>query len=235
MVESRGGSVSFDWSTCTPKILKTFQQNGFSQIFGGPAASAVGHTVPYREDLRQNADGIARYLQQSWLGRGWMNISPLLTDAIVGRVWEIYANAFEHGHSDVGVVTCGHHYQATKELGLTVVDFGVGIPANVREYLGKRVPAAVALQWAFQRGTTTKRDDTSRGIGLDLLKEFVKLNDGRLEFYSHNGQAHITRSQEAFSDLPVGFHGTLVTITFQCDGLRYRFADEVEGPQQPLF
>jgi signal transduction histidine kinase len=235
LVESRGGSVTFDWDSCSQRILKRVQQNGFSQIFGGPAASSVGHTVPYREDLIQDPNAIARYLQENWLGRGWMNISRLLTDAIVGRVWEIYANAFEHGHSDVGVVTCGHHYQNTKELGLTVVDFGVGIPANVRGYLGKSVPASVALRWAFLRGTTTKRDVTSRGIGLDLLKEFVKLNNGRLEFYSHEGQAVITRERESFDELPLGFRGTLVTITFQCDGLSYRFADETEGPQQPLF
>jgi hypothetical protein len=211
------------------------QQSGFTRIFGGPSAASVGHTVPYREDLsQQNGDAIAKYLLQSWLGRGWMNISDLLTAAIVGRVWEIYANAFEHGHSAVGVITCGHHYPNYKELSLTVVDFGDGIPANVRNFLKKPISAADALRWAFARGNTTKRGGTSRGLGLDLLKEFVKLNDGRLEFYSHDGRALITRDSDEFADVPVSFRGTMATITFRCDDLRYQFASEV-GPQQQLF
>src|SRR5688572_8143866 len=84
LVESRGGTVAFRWDTLSPRVLRPLQQNRFAEIFGGPPGRSAGHTVPYREDRSQeNGDQIARYLLGDWLGRGWMNISELLTAAIV--------------------------------------------------------------------------------------------------------------------------------------------------------
>ncbi len=62
---------------------------------------------------------------------------------------EIYANAFEHGRTDIGVFSCGQHYPKLGELKLTVIDFGVGIPRNVRDFLkNSNLPADEALKWA---------------------------------------------------------------------------------------
>jgi hypothetical protein len=83
----------------------------------------------------QDKEILADYLKTKWLGCGWIHVSPSLQDAIVGRVWEIYANAFEHAQSSIGVFSCGQHYPKMKELKLTVVDFGVGIPSNVRLFM----------------------------------------------------------------------------------------------------
>ncbi|MBS9383808.1 MAG: hypothetical protein HEQ24_06035 [Dolichospermum sp. BR01] len=51
---------------------------------------------------------------KDWLGKGWINISPRLQDAIpavsvaiAGKVVEIYFNAFEHSNSPIGVFSCG--------------------------------------------------------------------------------------------------------------------------------
>jgi hypothetical protein len=47
---------------------------------------------------------------------------------------------------------------------LTVVDFGVGIPSNVRLFFhNPELAANVALSWAFHPGTTTK----SNGVGTE--------------------------------------------------------------------
>lgn len=227
--------VLFAWDTCRPLVLRNLQQTGFSAAFGGPPRIKVGHTIPYREDAAENPDGIVGYLQGSWLGRGWIDVSPKLSAAIVGRVWEIYSNAFEHGHSDVGVLSCGHHY-LSGELSLTVVDLGRGIPNTVAGFLGTAdYPPEEALRWAFKRGTTTNRERGSRGLGLDLLKEFVRVNDGRLECFSGSAEAIITRSEETFRRSAHPFRGTLLTITFRCDNRHYRFATEVSERQAPLF
>ncbi len=167
-----------------------------------------------------------------WLGRGWVRVSNELRDAIVGRVWEIYANAFEHGQSDIGIFSCGQHYPDLHLLKLTVIDFGVGIPSNVRYFLFKvdqrfqSLPAANCLKWAFQRGTTTKPNGASRGMGLDLLKEFVKINKGKLEIFSHEGYAMIDEKQEIFMNRETSFEGTLINITLICDESYYRLASE---------
>lgn len=162
----------------------------------------------------------------------------MLKDEIVGRVWEIYANAFEHGQSPIGIFSCGQHYPDHYELKLTVVDFGVGIPSNVRMFFkhdprSQSLSAASCLKWAFQRGTTTKPNGTSRGMGLDLLKEFVKLNKGKIEIFSHEGYAIIDSKREEFLNRSTFFEGTLINITFIRDESYYHLASEVL--EEPLF
>ena len=141
----------------------------------------------------------------------------------------MYGNAFEHGESEIGIYSCGQHYPRRHELKLTVVDFGVGIPSNVREYArNEKIPADKAIEWAFRRGTTTKTsDDIGRGIGLDLLKDFVKINKGKLEVFSHDGYAAIDEDHEEYSKRQTFFEGTLLNITLICnESLYFHFASE---------
>ena len=238
LIQSRYGTVIFNWNTLRSDIRSNLEQNGFISNFGHSGSPWAGNSIPYREDLTQDSTGVMDYLKTKWLARGWVHVSDLLRDAIVGRVWEIYANAFEHGRSPTGIFSCGQRYPDLHELKLTVVDFGVGIPSNVR-YFFKDDPrfqslnAASCLKWAFQRGTTTKPNGTSRGMGLDLLKDFVQVNKGRLEIFSHDGYAIINSEREQFVNRTTFFEGTLVNITFVCDESYYHFAKEVV--EEPLF
>ncbi len=185
LIQYRGGQVTFRWDTLKQKIFTNLAQNGFLAAFGHHSGPWSGNSIPYREDRLQDKDAVVDYLKLKWLGWGWVHISDRLSDAVVGKVWEIYANAFEHGRSEIGVFGCGQYYPDYHELKLTVVDFGVGIPANVRWHFRgdprvQQLTAANCLRWAFCRGTTTNPNGIGRGIGLDLLKEFVQINKGRL-------------------------------------------------------
>lgn len=238
LIQVRGGIVRFALDTIQRKVKANLEQNGFFSTLGFGGAPWTGNSIPYREDLRQDKVILDDYLKTNWLGRGWVHVSKMLKDAVVGRVWEIYANAFEHGKSQVGIFSCGQHYPRHHELKLTVVDFGVGIPSNVRLFFkhdprAQSLSAASCLKWAFQRGTTTKPNGTSRGMGLDLLKEFVKLNKGKLEIFSHEGYALIDESHEIFMNRQTFFEGTLVNITLRCDESYYHFASETTD--EPLF
>jgi hypothetical protein len=89
------------------------------------------------------------------------------------------------------------------------------------------------LKWAFQPGTTTNPNGVGRGLGLDLLKEFVKINKGRFEVFSHDGYVLIDETQEAYWNRQTFFEGTLVNITLRCDESYYRLASE--AVDEPLF
>ncbi len=93
---------------------------------------------------------------------------------------------------------------------------------------------AEAMQWAFQKGNSTlgKPEGIARGLGLDLLRDFVKVNNGTLQIFSHDGEAMITDTQNFTSRTSI-FPGTLANITFSCDESFYRFASEASG--KPLF
>jgi len=242
LVEHRYRCVEFDWDTANHRILAILRQNGFAGAFGYiRTLGGPGSSIPYRED-RTYATGvkndIINYLKFNWLGSGWVRVSSRLRDAIVGRVWEIYDNAFLHSKSSIGVYSCGQYFWHMRVLKLAVVDFGLGIPASVRQYwkdhpFVEQLTAAQCLKWAFQQGASTKPETTRRGNGLVLLKEFVNVNHGRLEIYSQNGYALIEGGKEKFNNRRIFFQGTLVNITLHCDERYYQLADE--RPEGPLF
>ena len=213
LIESRLGTVVFDWDTLRNNaVMMNLRQNGFAGAFNYPSPGWTGNSIPYREDRSRDVNGIMDYLELSWLGRGWVHVSRRLRDAIVGHMWEIYNNAFEHSGSEIGVFSCGQHFPTYDELVLSVVDFGQGIPAKVRNFLSsdpraEQLTAAGCLRWAFQRGTTTKPKEELGGLGLDLLKEFVRINQGKLEVYSNEGYALIDKDGEHFENKVLSFEG----------------------------
>lgn len=237
LIESKGRTVRFDFNTAPDKVLTILRQNDFAHCFGHQGFSGPGRSVPYREDRtdlnhqKDLKDDIINYLSNEWLGRGWVHISPRLRNAIVGVVWEIYDNAFEHANSSIGLYSCGQHFPRLRILQLSVADFGIGIPENVRRYFHVSLPSSHCLRWAFQEGASTKTQGTTRGLGLKLLKDFVNLNHGRLEIYSQDGYALIRDRKERFHNIKNSLQGTIVNITLRCDESYYRFADETSvGP-----
>ena len=163
---------------------------------------------------------IMDYLTYNWIGKGWVQVSPRLRDAIVGRMWEIYNNAFEHSGTQIGVFSCGQYFKGYSDLVLSVVDFGQGIPANVRGFFRQhagedqvsKLSGASCLKWAFQAGNTTKIGEPA-GSGLDLLKDFIRVNQGKLEVYSNDGYALINKERERYENRGLSFEGTLFHIT----------------------
>ena len=236
LIQHRGGQVNFRWPTLDSAIAANLGQNGFMSTFGGPLGPWRGNSIPFRHDWLQDAHAFENYLTRLWLGRGWVNVSPGLGSAIVGNMAEIYLNAFEHGQSPIGVFACGQHFPKNRELNLTIIDFGVGIPSNVRlfkspEFQPEQLSAASCVEWAFQSGTSTKPG--GRGIGLDLLQDFVRKNGGRLEMFSHEGYALIADGKISFAERKSYFEGTLVNISLRCDESYYCLASETST--EPLF
>ena len=233
LIEHRGGRVTFDWTTLQERIRVNLAQQGFLAAFGSPGGPWTGNSIPYREDRHLDKAGLMDYLKTMWLGRGWIHVSPSLRDEIVGRLWEIYANAFEHSQSPVGVFSCGQHFPNKHWLRLSVVDFGVGIPSNVRLFFrAPDLPAHLALSWAFRPGTTTNPNGMGRGMGLDLLRQFVTVNKGSLEVFSHEAHSIIESGRAKMETRTSHFEGTIVNIALRCDDSYYCLASET-SPAPP--
>lgn len=222
--------ITFGWETLKDKPKTTLCQNGFAGTFGYSAPSDLQDAIPYREDKTKNMNSIMDYLTDFWLGRGWLHVSEKLRNAIVEKMWEIYDNVFEHSDGPVSVFSCGEHIQ--DDLLLTVVDFGTGIPKKVHHYFLNKDPHAAKLkpsdylEWAFQPGNSTSMERVARGLGLDLLQEFVRTNRGKLEVYSNDGYVVVDQEGVRYVDSNVSFDGTVVHITLRCDEKLYHFKDE---------
>lgn len=226
LIEHRGGEATFDWSTLRENIRMNLAQNGFLSAFNAGVDPWEGNSIPYREDPELDKNGLVDYLAELWLGRDWVHLSDGLRNAVAGRVCEIYVNAFEHSDSRVGVFSCGQHYPRMKVVRLTAVDFGMGIPGNVRTFSGRNTHAGSAMKWAFQRGTTTRPGSSGGGVGLDLLKELVRVNGGALSIFSHEGYAVLLSQSEKYEVRSSYFEGTMVTISLRCDQMHYRLMHE---------
>lgn len=232
-IQFHEGVVEFDWKTLhyDGPIIKNLCQNGFTEAFNYSYPGWDGNSIPYREDKILEMNGIMDYLTYSWIGKGWVQVSNRLQDAIAGRMWEIYNNAFEHSGTHIGVFSCGQYFPNINELILTVIDFGQGIPEKIRRHTkqdprAQTLPASACLKWAFQRGTTTCNAGVPRGLGLDLLKEFIRVNQGKLEVYSNEGYVRIDKNGEIYDNCKIAFEGTIIHITLRCDEHLYKFKDE---------
>lgn len=234
-VQSQGKKIEFVWPTLKcASIRKVLCQNGFYSFFGETSSESLQNTIPYREDVNMNMNSIMDYLTDYWIGRGWVHVSLELRNAIVGKVWEIYNNAFEHSDTEIGVFSCGEHIG--DDLILTVIDFGKGIPNKVRDFFSgepriRDFDSTVFTKWAFQRGNSTRMNEgVARGLGLDFLKEFIMLNHGKLEIYSNDCYVIIDDTGIKYNLLENSFEGTVVHITLRCDENLYKFKHEL-NPQ----
>ncbi|MHB0917329.1 MAG: ATP-binding protein [Thiobacillus sp.] len=237
LIVHRGGKVQLLTKTMHGRVEANLQQNGFAHAMGADTPPWRGNAIPYQEHLRQDKDKIIESLKQDWLGRGWINLSDSLANRIAGQMWEIFTNAFEHSDTPVGVYSCGQYLPMRRELLLAVADFGVGIPSNVRMYLGcPEMTAAETMRWAFVSGHTTQRMQTfPRGLGLDLLKDFVQKANGVMQVFSHDGRARIDQRGETYENLQPFFEGTLVQIQLICDDKHYMLSEEAAASNESPF
>jgi hypothetical protein len=235
-IEYQGGRIQFGWETLTPKIYMNLGQSGFLESFGVTVEGWEGNSIPYRCDRIHQEQEIGQYLRDSWLGRGWVNVSPGVRDAISGRAAEIYLNAFEHSRSDMGVFSCGQHYHTKGLLELAVIDFGIGIPDSVRSLpQNRQLTSSQAINCAFQDGNSTKNSSISRGSGLNLLQRFVLSNQGNLRIFSGDGYAIMEDNKSMCKDLCTIFPGTLINIALRCDENYYCLPSEIDQGAGPWF
>ena len=110
-----------------------------------------------------------------------------------------------------------------------------GIPAKIRNFFRQyadeeqvvKLTGASCLRWAFQAGNSTKVGEPG-GSGLDLLRDFVRLNQGKLEIYSNDGYAIVDKDGDRYENRELAFEGTVVHITLRCNEKAYHFRDEAE-------
>lgn len=141
-------------------------------------------------------------------------------DKIKESICEIFANAVDHGNCDY-FYCCGevHPKNGKTMLDMTFVNLGVPVVDNVNNFLAGKglsiLSPCETLNWAFVRGNTTK--NIPGGLGLDILKEFIEMNDGTIQMISGGAMLEIEKDNHVATELDLQFPGTIVTVEFNCD------------------
>jgi len=229
-VRLNGGDIFIDSKSMRSGVRLNLVKNGFLDADDTTTVRDTGNVVPFRHDPIDNglagAVPLMQYLFSHLLEKDWVHMSPGIQSAVAGTIWEIYANAFEHSRSDAGIFSCGQYYPTIGQVGLAIIDFGIGIPQSVRDYhrsapgTDNYLTSIEALHWALGPGHSTKSQGYS-GLGLDFVQSFMRANDGLLDIYTHDASVRINAKGMSYRPLSTFFPGTAFNLRLQCDGSKY--------------
>lgn len=197
-----------------PALRTILRKNHFLTKFQEEALRDTNHTtVPFKAFKLQAGEQFFEYLESYMHGKGIPTMSEGLTKRFRQSLFEIFQNAAIHSKSSSGIFTCGQFFPQMHRLDFTIADAGIGIRDNVRKYTGNaKMSSCAAIEWALIEGNTTKAAGQPGGLGLKLLKEFIRMNKGKLQIVSRYGYYQFSASGESCKKLDHGFPGTCVNI-----------------------
>lgn len=231
ILEENGNKVTL--INLQPKVERIMRKNTFLLKYGYEALDDFYQTtISYQKFTPGNDEGFNAYITQQLLFMpGFPSHSKALGKAILRNIFEIFENARTHGDCEY-IHTCGQYFpkKQDKPLHFTIVDKGVNIQENVCNYLSKNIKAEEAIKWAMQKGHTTKVGDTSGGLGLNVIFEFIKLNKGKIQVISADGFYEFNKGKERISTMSNSFNGTIVNLRFNLSDAKtyYLKGEELE-------
>jgi anti-sigma regulatory factor (Ser/Thr protein kinase) len=131
---------------------------------------------------------------------------------------EVVENVFYHAESPIEALVCAQAYKKKKVAELVIADTGRGIRAalsNVAEYRDQVTDDCTAIRLALEKNVTTT-GDVKRGIGLWVVSEVIRRNEGELLILSQDGGLLVDGDGQ--HDVTDHFWpGTLVVVEFRTD------------------
>jgi len=214
-----------------PQVESIMRKNTFLDKYGfSPLDDFFQTTIPYQKFTPKNDEGFNKYIISKLLNLPkFPKHTPKLQKEILINIFEIFENARTHGSCEY-IHTCGQFFpkKPDKPLHFTIVDKGINIQQNVSRFFSKKIKAEDAIKWAMQKGNTTKKGDTSGGLGLNVIFEFIKLNNGKIQVISSDGFYEFNKGKERVSSMSSSFKGTIVNLRFNLsDAKTYYLEDEV--------
>lgn len=197
-----------------------FGINGFLAEFGGEfLPDKKGTVITYCKYTPYEDIEFMEYIRNELLSKpDFPKHSRLLGKKINESIFELFENARTHGHCK-SIFTCGQYYpgKTPKCLDMTIVDMGKTIKSNVNKYLNQELSGSEAIEWAMKYGNTTKTGDVSGGLGLDIIFEFIKMNNGKIQIVSSDGYWEFRKGDIETKLFDRPFPGTIVNIEFNLE------------------
>lgn len=228
-IGSRVNKVSLDH--LQPQVEKILSKNGFLSHYGHVSTrDTYGTTIPYQRFDVKDDRFFASYVEAKFVRRTEL---PRMSAGLMKRfresVFEIFSNVVIHSQSELGIFSCGQFFPKRNRLDFSVADLGVGIRRNVLDHTGLDLPADQAIVWATSERNTTKRGPIPGGLGLKLLREFITLNEGRMQIVSDVGYWSLEKGAVQTALLSAPFPGTVVNVEINtADRRSYALTSEVK-------
>lgn len=209
-------------------VISILQRNGFLSNYGYRNARDINNTtVKYMKIKSTENRFFSMYVLDELLSKSaFPHMTTSLKQKITESIYEIFVNAKMHSNSDY-IYTCGQFYPTKHVIEFTIVDMGQGIRNTVVNRFNKNLTATQAIQWAIGEGNTTKIG-VPGGHGLSILKDFIKLNKGRMQIISDSGFYEFGENEQIMS-FTNPFKGTIVNMKFRTnDTNSYSLDNEID-------
>jgi len=190
------------------------RKNRFLSVFNQSELIDTNQTtLPFKIFKLNAGDQFNDYLDTYMTGRGIPEMSQMLKKRFRQSLLEIFLNASIHSDSTSGIFACGQFFPQKHRLDFTIADAGIGIRENVRRYTGhQRMSSCAAIKWALIEGNSTKTGNYPGGLGLKLIKNFIRKNKGKLQIVSRFGCYEFSANDETVKKMDHDFPGTCVNI-----------------------
>lgn len=197
-----------------PQVETILNKNGFLNNYGHtPREDTFGSTIQYQRFEPTDDRLFNVYLDRQLEGKAIPDMTVTLRNKLLEGLMEIFNNAVIHSETKMGIFVCGQYYYKKQHLEFTITDLGIGIRQNIYQKIGLDLSAAEAIDWAMNGSNTTKRGPIPGGLGLKLLREFISLNQGKIQIISDLGYwEQKTDGHVDSRNLPFAFPGTIVNI-----------------------
>jgi len=209
--------IHFDF--IQPRTESILLKNDFLTYYGKNRALDTYNTTIKFQKLQPNDGKYFKNYVIEELIEGQTTNLPKMSDGakerILEAIYEIFVNAQMHSESKF-IYTCGQFFPKKNKIEFTIVDTGIGFKEKINSRFGSNLTSTQALKWAVQDKKTTK-EEISGGIGLAVLKEFVKLNNGKMQIVSYDGFYQFDGENEILKRFNGEFPGTIVNLQFRTD------------------
>ena len=203
-----------------PKANRYLKQCGFRHLKNGVALSDPfpQNYIIKIERFLKGTESLEEHFVD-WVNKNVIQFIPKcsgeLEKQIVEKMWEIVINAHRHSECKFGVSICGQFYPKKGYFEIAFFDCGYGIPTVVKRHkaLKRGEMDYKCIEWAMKKGTSTKPMNEPSGLGLFLLREFIKINQGAFQISSGNGYfGNIDSKKPTKKTLKNPINGTLVNL-----------------------
>jgi hypothetical protein len=206
-------------------------KNGFLSHYGREKKlDTYGTTIEYKMFKRQEDQSFASYVEKNLVGKGIPKMSQGLRKKFFESMFEIFSNAASHSRTKMGIFSCGQFFPRMNHLDFSVTDLGVGIQQNVNEYTRQVLTAEQAINWAMEGNNTTKVGQIPGGLGLKILREFIIMNQGKIQIVSDKGYWELSDGKVYMKAFSEPFPGTTVNIEINtADTNSYCLSSEIRS------
>lgn len=215
-----------------PKLNNTLFNIGLLPLLDKePVFERRNSAIPLRQFDMKDETKVEKYIYHYILKSEKVpKMSSGAKKKVFRSIFEIYQNSVMHSGAAQNYV-CGQYFHHKKRMALTMVEIGKTFKENVcshdlnfADYSGKE-----SIEWAVEKGNTTKPAEETGGLGLDLIREFLRLNKGKLQILSADGYWEEKTGQIYTDDCDSSFRGSIVNIEFNLrDENEYSTPEELD-------